>query len=185
MGWLVGVTFSFREVVGFIAEGEDLESPFVGGGTGRERKGLGGKREGFLFRFLLSSCPPSFPPFLLDMTEYLNVLFLFFISFCLFFRLREEMHQRVRGTWTLHSTTARPTTSEFYGLHFTSCTSRSPIYSFIHLFMSFIFVYEESCTEVYVMFEARLYGHHWVCVKERAWDWYWEWGEGARRVVVG
>ena len=82
MGWPVGVTFSFREVVGFIAEGEDLESPFVGGGRGgRGRawagrgveylgffwggKGEGEEGEGFFLRYLLSFFFSSFLPSLL------------------------------------------------------------------------------------------------------------------------
>lgn len=108
---------------GFLYLKDKTWSPrFVGvgrGGRGVEHpeffwvgKGRGGR--GFLFSFLaffLLSLPPSFPPFLLDMTKHMYVLFLFFIFFSFFLLswLKEEMRQRVRGTWTSHFT-ARPTT---------------------------------------------------------------------------
>lgn len=110
MAWPVDVTFSLREALGFVSEGGDLESPFVGvgwGGRGRARAGRGvkypeffwgGEGEGrgrgkerrervsFFVSCFLSSFPPSFlPSFLAGHDRILEGAFSLFFFLWSFF----------------------------------------------------------------------------------------------------
>lgn len=147
-----------------------MEYPvFFWGGKGEGRGGRRGGR-GFLFSFLAFFFPSSLPSFLARhdrLFECAFALLLFLLSFFSGSRRRCISACVVRGPHTLQPA-LQPRNSTVCILHLALL-----VHLFIHSSMSFMFMSEESCTEVYVMFKARLYGHHWVGVKERAWDWYW------------
>ena len=144
----------------FISEGQDLESPFCGGGTGRKRGGasgilLGGKGEGrervsiFLPCFL-SSFPPSFLPSFLARHDQTYVcafsLFHFLFLFSSFLVKGGDASARA---WYVDLTLYSPPYN-LGNLRFAlSILHFSFTYLLIHSSISFMFMYEESCTEVY------------------------------------